>query len=89
MLKLYFSTVIIYAIIILCLDKMYEDQIRRNGWFDGIEKARFSEAASLFMLSAVPIFRTFVVLFIFVAASTKKPTDTNARGGSDGRKTDR
>ena len=89
MLKLYFSTVIIYAVIILCLAKMYEDQIRGNGWFDGIEKGKYGREASLFMLAAVPALRTFVVIFIFVMASTKKPTDTSARGGGDGRKTDR
>lgn len=75
MLKFYFSTVAIYAIIILSAARMMKDKIRENGWLDGVKKTDESKMTALFMVSAVPVFRLLMVLAIFAMASTEKPKE--------------
>ena len=72
MLKIYLSSVIIYMIIISCLCFLFHDAIKKNGWAS-TEKPNVNKLTALFVLSAVPLLRIYVVgLFIYMATHTKE-----------------
>lgn len=72
MLKAYLQSIVIFAIIILCIGKIFKRDIQENGWVEGTKKADIDRYMALFILSAVPIFRLFVIWAIFHMAFTKK-----------------
>lgn len=74
MLKFYFSTVVIYAIIILSAVRMTKDKIIENGWLDGV-KANGDKWTTLFCFSAVPVIRIILIVSIFMMASKRKDDD--------------
>lgn len=71
MLRIYLTSVLIYMIIIYAVIYMGQYKIKENGWLDG-EKKKGSGVISLLCLSAVPIFRLFVVITVFVMAAMPK-----------------
>ncbi len=74
MLKFYFSTVLIYAIVIYASLRVLRKSIVDNGWLEGATDAGEpgGTATKLFLLAAVPVFRLVVVIMIFVMADKKK-----------------
>ena len=75
MLKTYFSSVLIYAVVIYASAKLLAKFIVDNGWLGDMPKASVSEYVTitrLFLLSAVPVLRFAVVAAMFYMAMKKK-----------------
>lgn len=68
MLKFYLTTVVIYAIIISSMAKMFRNAVKENGWLDEEKKSTESKFTMLFCLSAVPILRILVIICIYMMA---------------------
>ena len=69
MLSMYLGSVVVFMLIVFASATICEDNARKNGWLDEPhENKHLNKFAILFALSAVPIFRVFVVAFIFVMA---------------------
>lgn len=74
MLRIYLTSVLIYMIIIYCTCAIFEGGIKAKGWIS--EQKSKGKWSTLFMLSAVPILRFFVVILIFyMSTHTKEEFD--------------
>lgn len=73
MFGMYLSSVFVYMIIIYCTCSICKSSIRDKGWsFSSSETAKTNKWVGLFMLSAVPIVRVAVIVFIVYAATHTK-----------------
>lgn len=73
MLKFYLTTVIIWMFIIYCVTEIFQNGIvKKLGANNGKEAGLFKKLESLFILSAVPIIRLFVVIVIIYIATCKQ-----------------
>ena len=73
MLKIYFSSILIWMIIIYCTTSIFKNAIVKNGWVDPNKKSAENGWKCLFILSAIPIIRFLIfVLIIMMSAYTKK-----------------
>lgn len=76
MLKIYLSSVIIWMIVIYCITSISKESIVKNGWMNTENKQKRNWFVQLFILSAVPIFRLFIVIAILcMAICTKEQCD--------------
>ena len=74
MLKTYFSSVLIYAVVIYASANLLIKFVAENGWLEGAKPrdSRIPTIARLFLLSAVPVLRFAVVAAMFYMAMKKK-----------------
>ena len=75
MLKTYFSSVLIYAVVIYASTNLLIKFVAENGWLEGAKKPRDNGIpiiARLFLMSAVPVLRFAVVAALFYMAMKKK-----------------
>ena len=74
MIRFYLSTIIIWMIIIYCTASMLKDAIKKKINTNEPKKKMglFKKLSLLFTLSAVPIIRVFVEIFIIYIALCKK-----------------
>ena len=73
MLKIYLSSVIIWMVVIYCMTSISKESIVKNGWINTENKQKRNWFVQLFILSAVPIFRLFIVIAIlYMAICTKE-----------------
>jgi hypothetical protein len=72
MLKIYLSSVIIWMVVIYCMTSISKESIVKNGWINTENKQKRNWFAQLFILSAVPIFRLFIVIAILCMAICTK-----------------
>lgn len=76
MLKIYLSTVVIWAIALYGLLKVFSDQMVKNGWIDkygeGVEgqpaQRKTGWRTKIILLSAVPVMRLAVFIVMFLMA---------------------
>lgn len=71
MLKFYLSSVIIYMIIMHAMLSMFKPAMKEKGWLSN-ETVKTNRIAGLFILSAIPIVRLVIVVFIFYTATHTK-----------------
>ena len=68
-LQTYFITIGIYFIVTLALLEIFADRIEANGWLDGCEVGEDENPyLQLFLSCAVPVFRLWQCISIFVMA---------------------
>lgn len=73
MLKFYLTTVIIWMFIIYCVTAIFRNGIiKKVGANKEKESGLFKKFEALFILSAVPIIRLFVVIVIIYIATCKQ-----------------
>ena len=78
MLKFYLSSVLIWSIILICEMLIFKNAIYRNGWLDNLKSkepsvARFiATIISYLACAAIPVFRFFMAIFIFVLAAVSQ-----------------
>lgn len=73
MLKFYFATVLIWAVIIRCCIQITKEGIRKNGWLDKVKPGSgYSGLSATFCIAAIPFFRVLIVICIFVMAAVRK-----------------
>lgn len=72
MLKVYFSSVLIWMIIICCTISIFKNAIVEKGWVDPNKKSSENGWKCLFVLSAIPIIRFFVFISIIVMSTYTK-----------------
>ena len=71
MLKIYFSSILIWMIIIYCITFMFKQSIKDKGWIDESKKSK-NWIVVLFCIAALPVFRALVAAGILFMASTTK-----------------
>lgn len=82
MLKIYLISVVIWMIIIYAMAAICEASIKTNGWTKDKESKKRGVISSLFILSAVPVFRIIVVISMFImAAYTPEQVEEMKRRG--------
>lgn len=75
MLKFYFSSVLIWFIIIYASAKLTNPLIKKNGWLDSnIKKSKAKGIFGCLLIAIVPIFRLIVTITFFILAFNKKET---------------
>ena len=73
MLKLYLTSILVWWIVIASSIFLTNEKIQENGWYKGAKKKLFFvRLAGQFSMSAIPVFRVFVVLSIFIMFSVSK-----------------
>ena len=72
MLGTYVGSVIVFMLIMSSAIMICQSSIRKNGWLDKPTESKNSKIVALTALSAVPVFRLFVVAMIFVMAAYPK-----------------
>lgn len=72
MLKIYFSSVLIWMVIIFGITFMFKQSIKDKGWIDESKKSK-NWIVVLFCIASIPIFRALVAAgLLFMAATTKE-----------------
>ena len=73
MLKFYFSSVIIWFIIIYASIKLTSPLIKENGWVDSnIKKNKAKGIFGCLLIAVIPVFRLIVIIALFILAVNKK-----------------
>lgn len=72
MLKIYFSSVIIWMIINYSAAKIFKTKIRENGWLENKKPLKMNWLVALFVMSAIPVFRLLIPVCCFIMGSTTK-----------------
>lgn len=75
MFETYAATVVIYMIIIYCMNAIFNDAIKQMGWkkADKEKSSLVKALAALFFVSAVPVLRVaFIVFIMYMATHTKE-----------------
>ena len=80
MLKIYFSSILIWMIIIFCITSIFKQHIKDKGWIDESKKSK-NWLVALFCISAIPVFRALVAAGLLFMASTTK--DEYQKGHKD------
>ena len=81
MLKLYFTSIIIWMIINYSTIKMFANKIIENGWCDGAKTPTMSKLTALFVMSAVPILRVLTWCgILYISFTTKDEFDEWQKG---------
>ena len=71
MLKIYFSSILIWMIIIFGITYVFKQSIKDKGWIDESKKNK-NWLVVLFCIAAIPVFRALVAAgLLFMAATTK------------------
>lgn len=71
MLRFYFSSVIVWTLILWALSHIAVDSSRKNGWFKQNETPKLGLRASL-VLALVPVIRSFIVFTLCITMFVKK-----------------
>lgn len=72
MLKIYFSSVVIWMIINYSAAKIFEAKIRENGWLEGQKPLKMNRLVALFILSAIPVLRLLIPVCCLLMGSITK-----------------
>lgn len=73
MLKFYFSSIIIWFVIIYASAKLTNPLIKENGWVDSnIKKNKAKGIFRCLLIATIPIFRLIVTITFFILAVNKK-----------------
>lgn len=69
LLQAYLVSIGIYFVVVLALLELFTDRIIENGWLDGCEVSEDENPyLPLFLICAVPVFRLWQCISIFVMA---------------------
>ena len=68
MLEAYFTSILIFVIINLCVVTFFRNMYIKNGWVVEPRKPWYKRLYNTFLISAIPVFRVFITVFLMCMA---------------------